>query len=155
MKIFLLIMTLLFVFQTQAFDHANKFGLGIYLGGGNQHFGGNQAGIAAKKWLSASDALAFGLHYDNWGVGVNGDYLMHNFNLLPVTSGKMPLHYGAGIGFGAGDEWVALAVRIPVGISYQFPSAPIDIFLELVPGLKLYDRTAFVFGLTLGGRFYF
>jgi hypothetical protein len=136
-------------------DHG--FGMGLILG--------EPTGLSAKLWTSSDNAFDFAAawsfkkyhHNDNHNDGsvlLQADYVWHFFNLMPVSSGKLPLYIGIG-----GRVVLAhdpnFGVRIPVGIDYLFADAPIDVFLELVPILDLSPETDFGVGGGLGIRYWF
>lgn len=118
---------------------------------------GEPTGISAKWWNSRDRAMDLAIA---WSTGRNdrfhlhGDYLIHRFDLISVDSGKLPLYYGLGARMGFGDE-VDLGVRIPVGIAYQFPNDPFELFFEIVPVLNVYPATAFDANGGFGVRYYF
>lgn len=143
------------------------FGIGIMLG--------EPTGLSAKLWTGGERALAFGLAWGGLGRGggyvhVHGDYLFHNFDLITVSSGKMALHYGPGVRvrtWGGDRYWnngryyeargghTRLGIRFPVGLTYLFDGAPVDIFLEAAPALDLIPGTSFDVDAALGFRYYF
>ena len=84
---------------------------------------------------------------------VQGDYVWHSFNLINVSSGRLPLYYGIGGRMILSDDPL-VGVRIPVGLNYQFAS-PMDLFVEIVPILDLIPSTDFNLGGGVGVRFWF
>ena len=48
-----------------------------------------------------------------------------------------------------------LGVRVPLGLAYLFQTAPVDIFLEIVPILDFIPETDFRINAALGARYYF
>jgi hypothetical protein len=144
---------------------SGKFGLGVVFG--------EPTGLVAKYWTGHRSAFDFGLAYSFGSyVAVYSDYLYHFpgsihareafFNqLVPyvgigataffagggtTTDGKKQFDKGATAGIGA---------RIPLGIEWLPPKAPIGVFLELVPGVGLVPG---VYGFLEGGlgvRYYF
>ncbi len=65
---------------------------------------GNSSGLSGKIWLGETNALdlTLGLNVlDNW-LALNADYLWHEFGLISVPQGKLPVFYGMGV-------WAALA----------------------------------------------
>lgn len=161
-----LVLSLFLCLWTISKAQQSGFGLGIVLG--------YPTGLSAKAWTGSDRALAFGAAWGGWGYGgyfhVHADYLFHNFSLIPVTTGKMALHYGPGLRLRSwsGDRyWVGgryidsrgghtrLGLRIPVGITYMFDGAPVDIFLEVAPALDLIPGTSFNVDGGIGARFYF
>ena len=80
--------------------------------------------------------------------------LIHRFNLIPVNEGKLPLYFGLGLKLGFGND-VHIGIRVPIGLNYMFDEVPIDIFVEVAPGLQLVPATAFDIDGGLGARYYF
>ena len=149
-----------------AHGQQSGFGLGIMLG--------EPTGFSGKAWTGGDNAIAFGVAWGGWGRGgyfhLHGDYLFHNGSLFNVTQGKLALHYGAGLrmrSWTSNGYWVRgryyesrsghtrLGVRIPVGLTYMFDGAPVDVFLELAPGLDVIPGTSFDMAGAIGARFYF
>lgn len=127
----------------------NDFGLGIILG--------SPIGFSAKLWLSRSSAFDGALAWSFSGKGrfqIHGDYLWHNFKLIKVEEGSLPLYYGLGFRVNFGDE-VEAGVRFPIGLEYIFPRAPFDVFIEVVPVLRVIDKTDFEIDGAIGARFFF
>lgn len=127
----------------------NDFGLGIILG--------SPTGFSTKLWLSRSSAFDGALAWSFSGKGrfqIHGDYLWHNFKLIKVEDGSLPLYYGLGFRVNFGDE-VEAGVRFPIGLEYIFPRAPFDVFIEVVPILRVIDKTDFEIDGAIGARFFF
>jgi len=143
------------------------FGIGIMVG--------EPTGLSAKAWTGEGQAFAFGLAWGGLGRGggyfhAHADYLFHNFSLINVSKGRMALHYGPGVRVRSwtGDRYwnrgrwydsrgghTRLGVRFPVGLTYLFEGAPIDIFLEAAPALDIVPGTSFDVDGALGFRYYF
>lgn len=162
----LLIIGALVACSAGAHAQSSGFGLGIMLG--------EPTGISGKAWIGGDRAIDFGLAWGGWGRGgyfhIHGDYLFHNYSLFNLSMGKMALHYGPGIRFRSwsGTRYWAngryydvdggharLGVRIPVGLTYMFDEAPVDVFLEAAPTLDLIPGTSFDLDAAIGARFYF
>lgn len=131
------------------------FGLGIVLG--------EPTGISAKLWFNDSSAMdaaaAWSFRGPNnfQGDGVfylHADYLFHSFDVFPVNEGLVPLYFGLG-GMLTLEQDPQLGIRAPVGIEYIFESAPLEIFLEVAPGIGLFPATRFEVSGGLGIRYYF
>lgn len=45
-----------------------------------------------------------------------------------------------------------MGIRIPVGVSYEFPSAPFDVFGEIAPIVDLAPETELAFNAGVGVR---
>ncbi len=126
---------------------------------------GEPTGLSAKVWTSPSTAVALAAAWSFSGrdaVHFHADYLLHNFKLLGPP--ELPVYYGLGsrLKLRGGkrsddddDGDILLGVRVPVGIAYHFPGAPIDIFVEIAPILDLVPDTDFSLNAALGARFYF
>jgi hypothetical protein len=136
-------------FPSAAVSQESGFGLGIILG--------EPTGISFKNWVGRRAAIDGGLA---WSFGnddslhLHADYLVHNFDLFKVEKGKLILYYGIG-GRVKTEKKSRIGVRIPVGISYIFEKAPLDIFLELAPLLDLVPSTEFGLTCGIGIRYYF
>lgn len=130
-------------------SQSRGFGLGIVLG--------EPTGLSAKLWTSSSNAFDFAAAWSFKGDGhllLQADYVWHSFDLIRVSSGRLPLYYGIGGRVILADDPL-LGIRIPLGLNYQFASAPIDIFAEIVPILDLVPSTDFDLGGGIGVRFWF
>jgi hypothetical protein len=140
-----------------SFGESNHgFGLGIMLG--------EPTGISFKGWASqttAWDAGAAWSFVSGKYFQIHSDFLLHNFNLFKVETGRMALFYGAGarIKFGhndvTGDSDTIVSLRVPIGISYEFVKTPVELFLELVPMLDLIPSTEVQMAGAVGFRYYF
>jgi len=137
--------------------HSGNFGLGVILG--------EPTGISGKLWLgngmAIDGAVAWSLS-KNYSLHIHGDYLFHNFTLIDVEQGKLPLYYGIGgrIKIREDDpndnnDDDAIGVRFPVGLAYLFEGAPVDIFVEVVPILDLAPDTDFDINGAIGFRYFF
>lgn len=106
---------------------------------------GEPTGISFKYWTSERNAIDAGLawslgRYD--AVHIHGDYLWHNFSVFDdVEEGALPVYYGVGGRMVFAEEDAVLGVRVPVGMSYIFEDAPLDLFLELAPIVNLIPET--------------
>ena len=126
-----------------------NFGLGIILG--------EPTGVSAKLWLTertAIDAAAAWSFSDEAALHLHADYLFHNFDLISVEKGRLPVHFGIG-GRVKFEDDSKLGVRIPVGLTYIFDGAPMDIFFEVVPILDLAPDTDFSANAAIGVRYFF
>lgn len=130
---------------------------------------GEPTGISVKKWLShdtAIDAAAAWSFSENASFQFHADYLIHNFGLLKTgdIGGRLPVYFGVGGRLklenndnnnGRNNHDALLGVRIPLGISYLFTKAPVDIFAEIVPVLDVVPDTHFDINGAIGVRYYF
>lgn len=133
-------------------DYVHRFGAGIIIG--------EPTGASVKYWLNskmAVDGAAGWSTHDHSNLFLQGDLLWHNFEVFPVPQGRLPLYIGAGgfVRFRDDNRDNQAGVRVPVGVSYMFENAPVDIFAEIAPAL---DLTPDIRGEITGGigvRFWF
>lgn len=117
-------------------------------------------GVAGKLWLSDRQALAAmtsfyvgGRSQSYWTV--QGDYLFHNFTALSVGEGLLAAYVGGGFQYSVlearTNEWAA---RSPAGITYLFDAAPVDIFVEVAPTVRVTQPEALRFEGSVGFRYF-
>ena len=118
-------------------DYTHRFGAGLIVG--------EPTGPSLKYWFNEITAIdgAFGASFNHESdhdasFYMHSDILWHNFDLIPVSRGRLPVYLGVGgllrIRDNASNE---AGIRIPVRLSYMFDSAPIDVFVEIGPALDL------------------
>jgi len=137
------------IFITQIYSQDRGTGLGIIIG--------EPTGFSFKHWTSSTTAFdaAIAWSFINEGAfHIHVDYLLHSFRLIDVPEGKLPFYYGIGGRLKTSDK-TRLGVRVPLGLAYLFQTAPIDIFLEVVPILDFIPKTDFRINAALGARYYF
>jgi hypothetical protein len=118
-------------------------------------------GATGKIWIDRENAFQPAVKFNAGNnVILQLDYLWHNFDIVHMseTSGELPLYIGLG-GNLLLQNSVAIAGRVPVGMSYIFDkrNVPVDIYLQAVPTLWFFTGgfTSFdVYG-ELGAHFYF
>jgi hypothetical protein len=146
---------------------ANKtFGLGFELGA--------PTSVVGKYFLASDRALDFGVgtiynYFDRSGLHVYGDYLWHPVSLASTEDFELPLFIGIGariwdfdnrLNDGVRDHAVAFGARVPVGISFDFNTVPLDVFVQIVPVLDFFSgyaaHTVFLdFDASIGVRYWF
>ena len=145
---------------------ANKtFGLGLELGA--------PTGLTGKYFLSGDRALDFGVgtiyeYFDRSGLHLYGDYLFHPVSLAANQVFELPLYIGIGGRLwsfdndrnGVVDDAVAFGVRVPIGISFDFNTLPLDAFVQVVPVLDFFSGYAahsvyFDIDVSVGVRYWF
>lgn len=157
------LLCLAFAAGTCIHAQSSGFGAGIILG--------EPTGISLKGWLSADRAVDGAVAWSLLEGGyfsVHADYLFHNMDLIHLKKGKMPLYYGPGLRMRTwnsgryrdrhhydGGTGMSLGVRFPVGLAYLPAKGPVDLFLELVPGLELIPATWFDISGAIGARYWF
>ena len=148
MKKILFILTFSFILSTAALA-GEEIGIGVIVG--------EPTGLSGKMWMSNNTAIDLGLAWSFSGENtfhIHGDYLWHNFSLINVEKGKLPLYFGVGARARFGTD-TQFGIRFPVGLAYLFKQAPIDIFLEFAPIMDLIPDTKFDFNGAIGARFFF
>ncbi len=156
MKRLILVLACLGLFTGLSSATDSNFGLGIILGA--------PTGISARIATGPANSVNAILGYAVGGPGVccrdgghifmGADYVWYNYNLIPVAKGRLPLYFGPGINATFSND-SRLGIRGVVGLEYQFASAPVDLFLELGPGINVMPNTdGYVTG-GFGGRFFF
>jgi hypothetical protein len=149
MKRLSLLFVLAILLQMNINAQDRGFGLGIILG--------EPTGVSGKLWTSGQNAFDFGAAWSFQGEGnllLQADYVWHIFRLIPVPDGKLPFYVGVGGEVILADDPV-IGVRVPLGLDYMFGNAPVDIFVELVPILRLAPSTDFDFAGGVGARYWF
>jgi hypothetical protein len=137
-------------------------GIGASLGVSNDVFTQNPVGVAGKAWVSDRQAVA---GHTSFFIGdedrnsywiLQADYLFHNFNELEVGEGLLALYVGPGAQLTINEDTDNdFALRAPVGVDYMLGSAPIDVFVEVAPTLKVTDPVALRFDGAVGFRYFF
>ena len=146
-KYTVILFTILFLSAANA--QSKGVGLGLIVG--------EPTGISFKYWTGSTTAFDAALAWsfvDEGAFHIHGDYIFHNFTLITIPEGKLPFYYGIGARIKTAND-TKLGVRVPLGLAYLFNSAPIDIFLEIVPILDLTPKTDFAINAALGARYYF
>ncbi len=134
----------------------DTFGLGVIVG--------EPTGLSLKYWLDedrAIDGAAAWSFSENDSFQLHGDYLIHDYELL--NSDDLPFYYGLGArlkfkdneGRGRNSNDEIFGIRVPLGITYLFEDAPLDLFFELVPVLDLAPDVELDINAAIGLRFYF
>jgi hypothetical protein len=148
MKKIVFIISLSLLLISSSYSQYGRLGLGIVFG--------EPVGISAKLKTGFYNAFDFAVAWsvkEDRHMLLQADYVWHNFNLTNVESGRLPLYYGLGVRAVFSND-PQFGVRVPIGLNYQFTTAPVDIFAELVPILDLIPSTGFNFGAGLGARFW-
>ena len=133
-------------------NYVGKLGAGIILG--------EPIGGSLKYWLTdtlAIDGAVGWSSHDSTDLYLHSDVLWHNFELIPVSRGRLPVYIGVGglmrIRDNNNDNQVG--VRLPVGISYMFDNAPVDVFAEIGPAIDVSPDVRGDFTGGVGIRFWF
>lgn len=111
-----------------------KFGVGVTFG--------EPIGVDMKYWLNETvavdGAMGWSLH-NHADLYLQSDILWHDFHLLRVSRGQLPVYAGIGalVRFRHDNLDNQAGIRFPIGISYMFNNAPVDIFAEIGPAIDL------------------
>lgn len=119
-------------------NYAGRLGAGIIFG--------DPTGASLKYFFNEKVAVdgAFGWSFhDDTDFYMHSDVLWHNFDLIPVSRGRLPVYFGVGglMRFRDDNKDNQVGVRVPVGLSYMFDNAPVDIFVEVAPTLDVAPNT--------------
>lgn len=132
---------------------SRDFGLGLIVG--------DPTAISLKGHLTGQDA--FQLHV-GWRLGEPeggrvtfiADYLRHFVVVDPApSSGQFAPYVGIGGKLGVGDGDMVFGPRVPLGLSYYFGGAPVELALEIAPGVAVLPETSFMVDGGFAARFYF
>jgi hypothetical protein len=159
-----LAVVLVLLFSTVAFGRASVAGhqlssAGTYLGAKGLGLGiimGTDSGISVKNWVSRENAVQFdaGWDFTTGSIGIGAAYLMHNFDIIKVDNNLVPLYFGI-------KGWVKIqndpmmGIQVPLGIDWIFRNAPIDIFLQIEPGIVIYPSMGNGSNGGIGVRYWF
>ncbi len=148
MKTITLMLFIVLAFASVA-SAQGKYGLGIIVG--------EPTGISAKMKIDETNSFdaAVGWSFNKYGaVHLHGDYL---HNIIKVGP-NFPIYVGIGgrIKMSSGSEEDSkLGIRFPIGIVYQLPNKPFDMFFESVPILNIIPKSEFDWNAAAGARYYF
>ena len=134
----------------------DDFGIGI--------IAGEPTGLSVKYWLDdvyAVDGAVAWSYSENDSLQFHGDYLIHDYDLLEDDA--WPVYYGIGArlklkdddGSGSNKKHAMFGIRVPLGITYLFEDAPMDLFFEVVPVLDLSPDVELDINAAVGLRLYF
>lgn len=132
-------------------------GLGLVLG--------DPTGLSLKSWLSSSSAITVGAAWSfqhDGSLFLWADYTLHSFNITHAADPRsLAFYYGLGgkVSFvnrnePQGDDTV-IGVRVPLGLMLPIHTAPVDVFLEIVPTLDLAPSTEFGVNGGIGAHLFF
>jgi hypothetical protein len=116
---------------------------------------GEPSGVSAKLWLDGTSALEgiAAWAFTQGAFAFSVDYLYSFPTLVKVQTTSFPVFVGIGgvariTAGGGGPAPVTIGLRVPLGILYQFVKVPLEVSLDVVPGLNLFPDTSF---LAMGG----
>jgi hypothetical protein len=135
--------------RAAAFAPEDGFGVGVVLG--------SPTGLSGSLPLGKTNAINAVIGYDlnqDPNLCLQADYLWIAHGIIGAESGKVSLYYGPGA-FVTLSGSPSLGLRAVVGADYWFEQAPVQLFLELGPGLTVIPETRPNPGVGLGARYYF
>lgn len=115
-------------------------------------------GLSAKFWMSRDTAIDLFSEWDttNKHFQVHADYLTHDFQQFEMEGASMPLYFGFGLRLRTTESSATqIGIRIPIGVSYLWTTAPIDFFAEVGPRANVIPQTSFAVDLMIGLRYRF
>jgi hypothetical protein len=115
-------------------------------------------GLSAKFWMSRETAIDLFSEWDttNKHFQAHADYLTHDFQQFEMEDATMPLYFGFGLRVRTTESSATqLGIRIPIGVSYLWATAPIDFFAEVGPRANVIPQTSFAVDLMIGVRYRF
>ena len=148
-KYLMLLLLLILPLTLKAQMKRGNFGAGVMFG--------EPSGISAKLWQGQRNAFDFGVAWSfehTNSMTMQADYLWHNYNIIKVDEGTMPVYYGVGGRVVVGNEGI-VGIRVPVGVNYLFAHDPLGLFFEVAPILDLAPSTNFDLNADVGIRYYF
>ena len=148
-KYLMLLLLLILPLTLKAQMKRGNFGAGVMFG--------EPSGITAKVWQGQRNAFDFGLAWSfehTNTMTMQADYLWHNYNIIKVDEGTMPIYYGVGGRVMVGNEG-NVGIRVPIGVNYLFAHDPLGLFFEVAPILDLAPSTNFDLNADVGIRYYF
>ena len=145
----LVLIAVVALFSLGVFAQNSGLGLGLIFG--------EPTGLSAKMWTSEKTAfdaaVAWSFAKNGW-LHVHADFLIHNYDLISVSNGTLPVYFGLGAYVGLSSD-LSIGARVPFGLAYQFEGAPVEVFAELVPGLSLLPGIGIYVGGGIGVRYFF
>ena len=119
---------------------------------------GEPTGFSAKYWTSWNTALDFGAAWSFEGKGqfhFHCDYLFHNFDMIKVDQGSLPVYFGVGGRIRLDENDSRIGLRIAIGAEYLFEQYPMSLFFEIAPILDFVPETEVSVNGGLGIRYVF
>jgi hypothetical protein len=135
--------------KSAARSGGSDMALGLFLGqptGLSFRLGlGSNQSLEAKAAWELSEQGSFAAQA-NWLLEFPGTLVIEGQDIIPYVGGGAAL-------------WVSgelsLGIRIPFGLVYRFEKAPIELCLEVAPGMNLFPGTTFAGSGGLGVRYRF
>ena len=146
----------IFLGTTSYASSSSNLGLGIVLG--------EPTGLVGEINPKSQNPIDVGFAYafDHW-MQIWGDYTFHYpkfISHLFKTDSPIDSYVGVGGGFVFEDtdhhsDSFGVLLRVPFGLKYMLPDAPLGFFAEVAPGMILSSDTRVVVQGGIGARYYF
>ena len=87
--------------------------------------------------------------------------VIYDFFEIPTSSTTLTFPFYSGVGLIIGykarkqDSDMTVGIRVPIGINMHFSTYPLELFVEVAPGVKVAPKTDFDFSGGIGVRYYF
>ncbi len=113
-------------------------------------------GLSFKFWTSRETAIDV---FSEWNtssksISTHADYLTHNFEQFELEGATMPMYFGFGARVRMSENSTTrVGIRIPVGVSYLWNTAPLDVFAEIGPRADIIPKTNFAVDVMVGVRY--
>jgi hypothetical protein len=149
------------------------FGIGLQIGTPTAltvKFPASGADIVLGLGVGYGGVGRFG-SYGFGGLSLHGDYLFNIAQLVQTGDVSVNAYIGPGLwvtlftgGYGyrvpgsyyySRETFLGLGVRLPLGVSARFASAPVEIYLELDPAIFVFPGIDGFIGASLGFRWFF
>jgi len=124
---------------------------------------GEPTGLSGKRWLNNEQAVDVALAWSFIDVdrdeGYAGSLYFHadyqyHFDYFDIDVGRLPLYAGLGAKIYVSSGFAA-GIRIPLGAVYEFEELPLELFVELAPGINILPASTPDTGGGLGIRYRF
>ena len=152
-KVFIVLaLVLVMIVPLSAASYMKTNGVGVGVSGGYPFSG------AAFKYGMDDFRIVGTLGYNYGGgisVEVGAQYDVYQFDI-----GELPFYVNVGVTGSASfifDDLknIGVAANVPVGLSYFFEQFPMEVFLNVAPGVKILLSIGFDIGGALGALWYF
>ena len=111
-------------------------------------------GFAKDQSIEAKAAWSFGTADRDAAFILQGNWIEELPDLIKIKDLRIPFYFGGGVQVELASDF-GLVAQVPVGLAYRFRKAPVELCLELDPGLRLVPETAFALGGGVGCRYRF
>jgi len=120
---------------------------------------GDPTGLSFKGWLNDAQAYDIAASWSNGSTDkryIHADYLNHDYTLITVPNGDLPVYYGLGARLlDENNHKTQFGIRMPIGLDYLMDKIPLSLFAEVVPRIDLTPDTDFALDAALGIRYRF